>query len=1129
MHLARNDMLVPGGTGRAQRQRGTVMVDEPPYGFFIAGSSVKTINGVYIRRNIPRDPSQLRQGEDILLYYVHMDNNGSTMILSEKRRKPVTPRDEVEEDEDGEDEEEDEDEVEDHWFRQVQPPKRQWLFVDEKNVDRFSHVGDTIVPGAGTRWKHVHKKSGGGGLSSSAAASATAAAYSSFFGLGGGGGGGSQIVEASQDDHNELPWQVIAILDTGILNQIMRGAKYHKHRVSESMAGRGEAVKAPALTSLESMMSQPGGWVYRVLGEKAIFRAHPQADAAVACSRSFGDFIKAVELKETPMGTWLRMERTDKTADVTEDDVDLDEDEEEEEDDDEEDGNEFLSSSMYFGRGHASRRFYNSEFREVKREYWSPLLDGDSAQFERVETSDMAHLGKSVEGEAHTVEEDKAGSGASALPVRRLDSIAAEFLDAPFVPRLDGGGESVVGQNTALIETMRTESSLLAGAAATRAAADLTLPVGAEVIVARLTGADSAKYNGCNGVVITNPSDEGRQGVRLNAPFSGKRLNCRRTNLLVPAKPSDKRLQHGEKVPEGFETLARHARVLGLTLKELGLTGDASSSPSSSTTTNADGDGSLALGFTVGDISPLEATDASLRSALRDALYDRDDSAADVARVSHAEILKALHASKSLSNPVKKPIDDAFTVLSPDALVRHGALGSRAASAARAASSTTNFREAESGTKELKELLLNELDRMANEGEGEIEGADALYLRLTLTLAYLQCGRDSLALSSASEATQTHPGSPAAAFLYARALLRIGKRTEGQTQLGKAASPAFKAPSSPGYAWAVSLADIALRAIKAAEHKQSCAMDAYDRGSLAEAASAYKSAIGIIEACIRDDKHNRAALHANVAACLRRDKKPAEAVLECDAALSLLPLYGRALFRRAASLLEAGKPDDAVSAFETLYRVDRSWPKLSEWLLRSIAAVRRGGSGGAGGSSGGGSTRSPKRFREPAQDADEAASPGASSDDIAKFAAEKDHYIVLGVTVDATEKQLKAAYRMKSLKYHPDRAGASYTAAFQRVASAFAVLSDPEKRQAYDEGKDVKASRKDGRDDDDSEEEAEEHKQSLREEIERKYYPERYEYLPFGDCHIQKRKYESQLKSRSAPQQRRAWGAEDDD
>ena len=111
---------------------------------------------------------------------------------------------------------------------------------------------------------------------------------------------------------------------------------------------------------------------------------------------------------------------------------------------------------------------------------------------------------------------------------------------------------------------------------------------------------------------------------------------------------------------------------------------------------------------------------------------------------------------------------------------------------------------------------------------------------------------------------------------------------------------------------------------------------------------------------------------------------------------------------------------------------------------------------------------------------------------------------MLGITVDATEKQLKTAYRMRSLKFHPDRAGASSTAAFQRVAKAFDVLSDPDKRSAYDEGKDVKAKRKHG-DEDDSEEEAEEHKQSLREEIERKYYPERYEYLPFGDPFIHKR------------------------
>ena len=33
----------------------------------------------------------------------------------------------------------------------------EWLFVDERGQDRFTHKGDTIVPGAGVRWKHVHR------------------------------------------------------------------------------------------------------------------------------------------------------------------------------------------------------------------------------------------------------------------------------------------------------------------------------------------------------------------------------------------------------------------------------------------------------------------------------------------------------------------------------------------------------------------------------------------------------------------------------------------------------------------------------------------------------------------------------------------------------------------------------------------------------------------------------------------------------------------------------------------------------------------------------------------------------------------------------------------------------------
>lgn len=51
-------------------------------------------------------------------------------------------------------------------------------------------------------------------------------------------------------------------------------------------------------------------------------------------------------------------------------------------------------------------------------------------------------------------------------------------------------------------------------------------------------------------------------------------------------------------------------------------------------------------------------------------------------------------------------------------------------------------------------------------------------------------------------------------------------------------------------------------------------------------------------------------------------------------------------------------------------------------------------------------------------------------------------------------------------------------------------------------------------DSDDSEEEDEEHKTTMREEVEREFYPERYCFWPFGDPFIYKRKLEAQKKNK---------------
>lgn len=61
----------------------------------------------------------------------------------------------------------------------------------------------------------------------------------------------------------------------------------------------------------------------------------------------------------------------------------------------------------------------------------------------------------------------------------------------------------------------------------------------------------------------------------------------------------------------------------------------------------------------------------------------------------------------------------------------------------------------------------------------------------------------------------------------------------------------------------------------------------------------------------------------------------------------------------------------------------------------------------------------------------------------------KDYYLVLGITSEATLDDIKEAYRRLAKEYHPDHYGKNHSP-FLAIQEAYAVLSDPIKRQTHD-------------------------------------------------------------------------------
>ncbi|HNK40954.1 MAG TPA: DnaJ domain-containing protein, partial [Flavobacteriales bacterium] len=66
--------------------------------------------------------------------------------------------------------------------------------------------------------------------------------------------------------------------------------------------------------------------------------------------------------------------------------------------------------------------------------------------------------------------------------------------------------------------------------------------------------------------------------------------------------------------------------------------------------------------------------------------------------------------------------------------------------------------------------------------------------------------------------------------------------------------------------------------------------------------------------------------------------------------------------------------------------------------------------------------------------------------------SKKDPYDILGVGRSASADEIKKAYRQMAIKYHPDKNPGDKAAEekFKEAASAYEILSDPDKKAKYD-------------------------------------------------------------------------------
>jgi DnaJ family protein C protein 7 len=207
------------------------------------------------------------------------------------------------------------------------------------------------------------------------------------------------------------------------------------------------------------------------------------------------------------------------------------------------------------------------------------------------------------------------------------------------------------------------------------------------------------------------------------------------------------------------------------------------------------------------------------------------------------------------------------------------------------------------------------------------------------------------------------------------------------------------------------LCRLALKKLKAQEDFKTKGNESFKKGAYQEALNHYTSGI-------QQDPSNRkvgSVLYANRALAQVKLKKFKDALNDCNKAIEWNPHYAKAFLRRGDIKMELQDFEGATRDYNQANELD---PSLGA--------------------------------RHKIRDAHSQA----------KKAAKKDYYKVLEVEKNATDDQIKKAYRKLALRWHPDKNSASEEqrlaaeAKFKDINEAYSILSDPEKKKKFDLGGD---------------------------------------------------------------------------